>query len=164
MTENDAPSDEDVRSIARFELSTISEARNRLIDEHAASFRWLIASLFAANGGALIALGSSEEIPPYAKFWACGWFTLGILFSLLTAWFNQKIIQRAIEPMSALIAFWGCVAHGLEFDAGKHNELIEKVQNSLKHTWPVRFSGWCALAMFLVGMVAAGSGYRGAFL
>lgn len=159
MNENDAPSEEDVRSIARLELSTTSEARNRLMDEHAASFRWLIASLFAANGGALITLGASEEIPPYARIWACGWFTLGTLFSLLTAWFNQKLIQRALDPLAALIAFWGCIAHGLDFDEEKHTNLIGDLQRSLKRSWPVQASGWLAVAMFLFGMIAVGSGY-----
>lgn len=79
MTE-EGPTDEDVRSIARLELSAASDLRNRLMDEHAASFRWLIATLFAANGGALIALVGLEDVPPYAKLWACGWLRLVSFF------------------------------------------------------------------------------------
>ena len=160
MTEDDAPSQEDVRSIARMEMASISDARNRLMDEHSASFRWLIASLFAANGGALITLGTSELIPPDSRIWACGWFTCGVLVSLLTAWLNQKLIQRGLAPMVALIAFWGCIAHGLDFDEEKHKVLIADLQSALKRSWPVQVSGWLSAAMFTFGVVAAGTGYH----
>jgi hypothetical protein len=153
------PTPEDVRSIARFELSTILDGRNRLMDEHAASFRWLTASLFAANGGALIALVGSDDIPAYARVWAGSWFTIGILFSLLTAWFNQRLVGRMIDPMTNLIAFWGGIAHGLEFDEERHSELITAVKNSTKKSWAVQACGWIAALVFLCGMVAAGTGF-----
>jgi hypothetical protein len=156
------PSPEDVRSIARFELSTILDARNRLMDEHAASFRWLTASLFAANGGALVALVGSEIVPPYAKLWAGFWFAGGVLFSLLTAWFNQRLVQKMIQPMVNLISFWGCVAHGMEFDDEKHGELITAVRSSTQRSWPVQASGWAAALVFVAGMTAAGTGLRSA--
>ena len=161
MTEDEAPTDEDVRGIARMEMASMSDARNRLMDEHSASFRWLIASLFAANGGALITLGTSELIPPEARIWACGWFTAGIISALLTAWLNQKLIQRGLAPMVALIAFWGCIAHGLDFDEKKHNELIAGLQSALKRSWPVQMSGWFSAILFIFGVAAAGSGYYG---
>ena len=147
-----------MRNIARFEVSTMLDARNRLMDEHAASFRWLTASLFAANGGALVALVGGDSVPVYAKLWAGIWFMLGILFSLLTAWFNQRLVQRMIDPIAQLIAFWGCVAHGMEFEEEKHAALIEAVQNSTKRAWPTQTCGWIAVVVFVFGMVAAGTG------
>ena len=129
------------------------------MDEHAASFRWLTASLFAANGGALIALVGSDNVPDFARVWAGFWFTVGIMFSLLTAWFNQRLVGRMIEPMANLIAFWGCIAHGMEFDESKHSELIAAVKNSTNRSWPIQTCGWIAAAVFLFGMVAAGAGF-----
>ena len=154
-----APSDHDVRGIAALELSTALGARNRLIEEHAASFRWLIASLFAANGGALLALGGSEDVPAYAKLWACGWFTVGVFFALLTAWMNQKVIRKTLEPLSNLIAFWGAVAHGMEFDLNEHAKILDEAKTVTKRGWPVQVSGWAAALMFLFGMAVAGSGF-----
>jgi hypothetical protein len=156
---SDAPSDEDVRSIARFEISTGLDARNRLMDEHAAAFRWLTASLFAANGGALIALVGSEDVPAYARMWAGLWFTTGICFSLLAAWFNQRVIQKLIDPLTRMIAFWGGVAHGMEVDQESHANLIAALKESTKRSWPVQVCGWIAVAVFLFGMLAAGTGF-----
>lgn len=85
--------------------------------------------------------------------------TVGILFSLLTARLNQQTIQRALEPMANLIAFLGCVAHGMEFDEGKHQMHVAALKKRAKKSWPVQASGWIAVIVFFFGMIAAGTGY-----
>jgi len=158
---SDAPDEQNIRSLAELELSTALSARNRLIEEPAASFRWLIASLFAANGGALIALVGSDQISDYAKLWACCWFTVGIVFSLLTAWANQRAIQQTLPPLSNLVAFWGAVAHGMELDLDEHKRILADAAVTAKRAWPVQLFGWVAASLFIIGMIAAGSGFEG---
>ena len=159
---DESPSAQDVRDIAKLELSTALGARNRLVEEHAASFRWLIASLFAANGGAIIALSAADAVPTHAKLWAGAWFTVGILCSLLIARMNQSMIQKTLDPLSNLIAFWGAVAHGMEFDGDEHTRLMDQARRSTKQSWPVQLCGWAAVLCFLFGMIAAGTGLWGA--
>jgi hypothetical protein len=65
---------------------------NRLYDQVANAFQWLMATLFAANGGAILGLlGADREGIPGTNA-ALGWFGAGVLLSIL---------------MGVLSSFWG---------------------------------------------------------
>ena len=80
--------EEKVLDLLRTHLMT-SERRH--YDHMATTFRWLMATLFAANGGAAIAL---LQIAPQADVarTALGWFAAGVFLSIL---------------MGLLSSFWG---------------------------------------------------------
>jgi hypothetical protein len=64
----------------------------RLYDQVASAFQWLMATLFAANGGAILGLlGAEREGIPGTNA-ALGWFGAGVLLSIL---------------MGVLSSFWG---------------------------------------------------------
>ena len=67
-------------------------AEGRLYDHVATTFRWLMATLFAANGGAILALLSAEREGVEGTNAALGWFGAGVLLSIL---------------MGVLSSFWG---------------------------------------------------------
>lgn len=77
--------------IIRSQLIT-SEAR--LFDHVSTTFRWLMATLFAANGGAIIAvLGSTQS----ANVSALGWFAAGLVLSILMGILSCIWAFRAIS-------------------------------------------------------------------
>ena len=153
---SDGPDEVAVRKIAEMEVVTMTDAKNRLLNEHAASFRWLLASLFAANGGALVALGGNESLTVDGKLWAGALFTLGVLSSLITAWTNQRSARAIIEPVSSLIALWTCVAAGMPFEEEKHRDLLAEVDKGSRSSRPTQVFGWGSALLFLAGMVVAG--------
>jgi hypothetical protein len=64
----------------------------RLYDQVATTFRWLMGTLFAANGGALLALLGAGREGLQGTNAALGWFGAGVLLSIL---------------MGVLSSFWG---------------------------------------------------------
>jgi hypothetical protein len=157
----DQPPDPNPISVAAFELSTIIPLQGRLLDEHAASFRWLVASLFAANGGGLVAIATADKLSDYGMVWSCFWFGLGILSSLLCGWFNQRMVNWTLPPVNALIAFWARVAHGMPFDGNENQRLLDAITKSTKRGWLTQASGWLAAVTFILGMIAAGTNILG---
>lgn len=64
----------------------------RLYDHVATTFRWLMATLFAANGGAILALFGAAQQGVRTGDAALGWFGAGVFLSIL---------------MGLLSSFWG---------------------------------------------------------
>jgi hypothetical protein len=64
----------------------------RLHDHVATTFRWLMATLFAANGGAILALFGAAEHRVQVSTTALSWFGAGVFLSIL---------------MGLLSSFWG---------------------------------------------------------
>jgi hypothetical protein len=64
----------------------------RLHDHVATTFRWLMATLFAANGGAILALFGAAQNGVKASGAALSWFGAGVFLSIL---------------MGLLSSFWG---------------------------------------------------------
>ena len=64
----------------------------RLHDHVATTFRWLMATLFAANGGAILALFGSAQLGARTGDAPLGWFGAGVFLSIL---------------MGLLSSFWG---------------------------------------------------------
>ena len=63
-------------------------SENRLYDEVATAFRWLMATLFAANGGAIIALLGTEQPSLKNSYAALAWFGAGVFLSILTGFLS----------------------------------------------------------------------------
>lgn len=57
-------------------------SESRIYDHVSTTFRWLMATLFAANGGAIIAL-LSDGAEPLRTFRALGWFAAGVILAIV---------------------------------------------------------------------------------
>lgn len=80
MSKNMTAVDAEALKIIRSNLVT---GEGRLYDHVATTFRWIMATLFAANGGAILALLSSDNPRISANPVAIRWFAAGLLFSIL---------------------------------------------------------------------------------
>ena len=61
----------------------LTVAETRIYEHITETFRWLMATLFAANGGAIIALISWDDFTVSADRVPLGCFTVGLLVSIL---------------------------------------------------------------------------------
>jgi hypothetical protein len=83
------------------EYVTVELATNesRIYDHSGTSFRWIMATLFAANGGAILAiLGSEKEL--VGMLWALRWFYSGMLLAILTGSASTFAAYRAVSVMA----------------------------------------------------------------
>lgn len=135
------------------------EGRRSLIDEHSASFRWLMASFLALNGGGMIGLKDFRlSSPEYALVAGISFF-LGIVCALLIAFLGQKSNQRMIEPMSHLAVYWHGVSMTGEVDEAIQADIDMRIVDATKKgRWPSR-AGFGSLAFFAAGLTAIAMGW-----
>lgn len=148
---HDELSDLDLRLLAVLrDLITGLEART--YDQLATTFRWIMASLFTANGGALLALASREDY--YVFQGPCLLFASGLLLSIgmgiasgISSYrynLNLHPARAEIEQMLALKRRTG--------------QAVEKL-GDIKVTWRTFYPSYIGVGSFLClvgGIVAAG--------
>lgn len=144
--------EEKVLDLLRTHLMT-SEGRH--YDQVATTLRWLMATLFAANGGATLALLQAAPQADIART-ALGWFAAGVFLSIL---------------MGLLSSFWGHRAsvrvtttrfkiERAMLEGAMNPEILADIsaQKSNWKTWVPSYVGILSFACFSAGMVAAGLG------
>jgi hypothetical protein len=147
--------DDLIREIARYEVQAATEARSKLTDEHSAAFRWMIASLFALNGGAILAIMGSDRFglnPNLPAFWV---FFAGIVATFLAVIFSQVSDRGMIAHKHS----WGLYWITVEF-AGERDEALEtKLKASEKLARRMAFAGRLqaifAMLFFVLGAITA---------
>ena len=91
---NDAEAE--ILKVVRNSLMT---GEGRLFDHVNATFRWLMATLFAANGGAIIGLLGWNDVSRHGGYSALGWFAGGLVLSILMGTFSAVGALVAIKPI-----------------------------------------------------------------
>jgi hypothetical protein len=124
---------------------------SRLYEHVSAMFRWLLATLFAANGGAMVALlNHAREIGGSRQ--AMGWFAAGLICSLFmgaaSAFFglraSMKIMAARLKVEGSLIA-GDLLVHDLQTFIGS--------QKATWRTWIPSYLGGASLMCFVAGLV-----------
>jgi hypothetical protein len=132
------------------------EARQLMLQEHAHSFRWLIASLLAINGGAAIAVLSNIELHVATKAWSGGFFAAGIFAALLIGVISQRASQRVLTPLSNVTGYWLRIAHGDERDEEAEAGFAEQLKPALRLGVMGQILGWMSALLFGAGVVMIG--------
>ena len=144
------------RRLAEIEIEGGLNTRGLILEEHSAAFRWLLASLFAANGGAAVAVLNSNDVLPHGKQISLAFFLAGVLLSLLTAYFSQRAGRAMLPPMNALIGYWIGVSHSGSFDKAKLDQYEADLVGVAGKARVTQVSGWIAAACFLIGSIVVG--------
>jgi hypothetical protein len=128
----------------------VSEAR--LFDHVSTTFRWLMATLFAANGGAIIGLLGWNGANQHGGLSAIGWFAAGLVLSILMGTLSAIWAFRSISPIVTtrlLIDQW--------LLTGEENKLVLDdlvARHSLTwKTWVPSYAGGASLACLIIGML-----------
>lgn len=158
MTETGVPDlpAEDIRKIGDLEYQAANVARTSLMEEHSASFKWLMASLLAINAGGLLALKDAKG-PLSAISLASGCcFYLGIAGALMVAWLGQRSARALLEPLSELVGFWKAVSVFGHFEEADHKAILSRVQASVRQARYPAWAGWLSFLSFSIGLLLLG--------
>ena len=150
---------EQLKIIAAHVCEQAVDGRRQLIDEHTASFRWLMASLLALNGAGLLSLKDIKLSNSTFTLIAGSAFFLGIALAMLIARLGQKANQQMLDPMSRLALYWRNVAATGEIDEETQTDLDQRVSKAIKGAkWPAA-AGFASFTFFATGLVAIAIGW-----
>jgi len=144
--------------IAKAQLNAATKASDRLLEEHSAAFRWLMASFLAINGGGLLVL--KDLGAPWNKYEIAAGFAFyaGIVAALAIAWLGQKASRAALTPFSKLSSFWTTVAATGEYSITDHREILAEFPLVERKSRFAPLAGWLALLAFTFGLILLGAG------
>jgi hypothetical protein len=144
-----------MRRLAAFEVTAAEESRAKLIDEHSAAFRWMIASLFALNGGAVLTIFGSEKLgvqPTLPAFWV---FFAGIVATFLAVLFGQLSDRAMIAQMHKWGLYWTTVGALDERDDSQESSIKKHIQNAEGWGRWARIQAIFAMIFFVLGVLTA---------
>lgn len=140
------------------EIESLKLIRSTAWDEHSHSYRWLMASLLAINGGACLSIYANTEISHPIRLIACGSFIIGIIAALLVAVFGQRSIRKSLVPLQKQIGYWmKVVGDGLR-DEEIEADLAKELGASAKTGLASRIAGWVSALGFMAGVISVGFG------
>jgi hypothetical protein len=144
--------EEKVLELLRTHLVT---SEGRLYDHVATTFRWLMATLFAANGGATLALLRAAPQADLART-SLGWFAAGVFLSILMGLFSSFWSHRA----SVRVTTTRFKIERAMLEGAMNHEILADVsaQKPNWKTWVPSYVGILSFACFSAGMLTAGLG------
>lgn len=152
------PENDWIKSAAAEEFKSLSDMRSRILDEHSHTFRWLIGSLLAINGGAAIAALNSELIPAYFKILSGICFGLGIIAALLIGVIAQRVGVKTLRPLAEYQGYWLSVIDNGELDEELEAQYKDMLRDSSRWAWTSPAMGWISAILFIGGLAFMGTG------
>lgn len=150
-----------ISRLAELQLASTQRGQNIILEQHASSFKWLMASLLALNAGGLLSISdikfSSQAVLIVSSFS----FYLGIGLALLIAVFGQLSANASLPPLERLAAFWVETALDGEFDEDEFSKLNADLQSTVKIALRSRIVGWISFLAFSVGLACVGADQAG---
>lgn len=141
-----------IQELARRNVILLEGSVNHMIQEATALYRWILASLIAANGGAVLGLANAQDmIAPEILGASVPYFVGGIVAGILAALIAAVSAQGLAGTMGAALAHWVNVAlsgEGLE-DANKAARQITR--KGLLWQAPAFLAGFISLGLFVAG-------------
>ena len=141
-----------VKAIAAHTADQSTSMSRILLEEHSASFRWLMAYLLTINAGGLLFQKELEKASTLLTLAAGISFFLGIFCSLLIAYLGQKSVQRMMGPITEMGLYWRIVSITGELDLEKQDDLNRRVGEAMAiGKWP-RICGFLSFFFFGIGL------------
>jgi len=153
----------DVKAIAMHELDAAKSSRQALLEEHSASFKWLMASMLALNSGGLFALSDMADIEGAHRAASAIMFVIGILCALAIAWLGQISARKMLEPLSEMTSFWIVAAASGQFNEDEHSRIGSEIQSVIDKSKKARYCGWVSVVAFVLGVGSIGTGIEAAY-
>ncbi|HTN14332.1 MAG TPA: hypothetical protein VL094_05965 [Sphingomonadaceae bacterium] len=125
-----------------------SEAR--LYDQVNTSFNWLLGTLFAANGGAIVALVSRETSISTVSL---GLFAAGVICSILMGFANAAYAAKAIMPTTDIRMTLALLEAG-EASIQQLEDKMKALEGITWLKWPMYGAGVLSLTFLIGGMIS----------
>jgi len=143
-----------VRKSAEYQAALATESHLRLIDEHKAAFRWIVASLFALNGGAILSILSRSGTSLVYAMPSFGAFFAGIVTTFVCVVFAQISDKMMIGQMHRSGLYWTSVSVIGERDPESETQISRGVKSSELVGKFSRFLAIFAMIFFLLGALS----------
>lgn len=141
--------DEKERNALEILRDTLMTSEARIYEHVTTTFRWLMATLFTANGGAVVAF-MNRSLDAHGSRAALGWFAVGVILALLMGVLSTFVGYRSSV---AIMAARMHVERALITD--EHPKAtVEKFTTRQKPTWRTwmpSFAGIGSLVCFVGG-------------
>ena len=154
MTPDETRSDA-IEALADFEAAAAVESRSKLIDEHHSAFRWIIASLFALNGGAILTIFGKEELGIGSTFLAFWVFFGGIVATFLTVITAQISDRLMIARMHGWGLYWTVVRVTGVRDEEQESQIKAGISSAERWGRFARLLAVFAMIWFVFGVLTA---------
>lgn len=139
--------DDPTREALTFARDFFALSEARLYDQISATFRWVLAAMFAANGGSVLGLlGSDKELP--GKMWAACWFSVGVVFAILMGVSSIFVTLRMAPKITAIYLK---AQEGLVHENDVSTEVVT-MANEIKVDWTPSRLGFVSFGFFILGL------------
>ena len=135
--------------------SDLQTGESRIFTQVESTFKWLMATLWASNGGALVACLGAGEFAARLGALPFVLFTIGLVLSILMGLVNLLYSQRSMAPIIELKNIFVIGATMGEFSDEEVEPLMDKIKRSTVFRWPLWGSGIGSLAFFIAGAAVA---------
>ena len=155
-TQPDVKAEKSLLTTLAMHICEQSMASSRmLMEEHSATFKWLMASLLALNSGGLFLIKDFFSNDHYFSVLAALAFFIGIFLSLMIAFVGQKSHQKMLPPVNKLAIYWRSVA----LTGEKNEDLKSRITKEMDEAtvlgrWPSRI-GFGSFFFFGLGLALA---------
>jgi hypothetical protein len=142
--------------VIRHLASVLESSEARLYEQVAISFRWLIGTLFAANGGAILMILGSESIAPKVGLLPLVLFAVGMLCSIFMSLTGSLYAAIAAKPLNELRTL---LAMNLATGQLTPNDVEQKTAAMSRSTmlkWPLFVFEFASIATLIAGLVLVG--------
>lgn len=131
----------------------LATKETRIYDHIATTFRWVMATLFAANGGAVVALLSDASRLPGERH-ALGWFAAGTILSLTMGILSTFMAHRVMPPLTNARAkvHQGLIT-GDSTDAEQALKVVIEKQKMTWWMWSPSYAGLASFGCFIIGII-----------
>jgi hypothetical protein len=137
--------------------ATLVTGEARLFDHLFTTFRWLLATLFAANGGAIIGLLGWKDASNHGGYTALGWFAVGLVLSILMGVVSTIGAVRGIVAIErSRLSIDQSLLTRVVPDKQVFDDLIARNKPTWK-TWTAAYVGGASLLCLIVGMLVIAS-------
>lgn len=142
--------DEELKPVAEHVGRTLANSEARLYATVDTNFRWVLATLFAANGGALVALLSRDSLAsttPLAFF--AGGVVASILMGVGQSIYGTKALLALTDVQMTFVAF---VADQASFE--DYQTKMAALEEFKLEKWGMYLAGFASFALLIGGMMA----------
>ena len=136
--------------------SDLQIAETRMFSQVEGTFKWLLATLWASNAGALAACVGSDKYGEKIGHYPLLLFGFGVVFSLLMGLLNLLFASRAMTPIAELRNIFVIGATVGDFDPVEVPPLTKRIVRTTIFKWPLWFTGIASLLSFIAGLSLAG--------
>jgi len=138
--------------LAKITLARHGASRAVLVEEHASSYKWLLASLLTLNSGGLFGVVTAEQPPAQAEVLAV-LFWIGIVCALGVAWRGQVVTRKFIAKLSELELIYALASIYGNMQVRKADK-VEKELSAMTG-WSVKAFGWISVVSFSAALFLA---------